>query len=171
MLEEEVGNLGGGDCGDGGYCLDSFRQLVDDHEDRIMSIFGRRQLCDEVHGDNIPFSIRDQEWLQHTCSFLVRQLIPLVFLARIHIFFGVFDKCRPEELSSYKFEGASLSEVSCARGVVVVIEDILLKISMIWNIDLLLVIMQAVWTMLIFVEVGVSGISFLHCLRPLRVRK
>src|SRR4051794_7589073 len=106
-----------------------------------MSIFGRRQLCDEVHGDNIPFSIRNREWLQHTCGFLVRWLIPLAFLARIPIFFGVFDKCWPEELSSYKFEGASLSEVSCARGVMVSVENILLKISMIGNIDLLLVIM------------------------------
>src|SRR3954471_13669696 len=127
MLEEEVSNLGGGDCRDGGYCLDSFRQLVDNHEDRVMSVFGQRQLCNEVHSDNIPLFIRDREGLQHACCLLVRGFVPLTFFTRIDIFFGILDEDRPEELSSYEFEGAGLSEMSCARRVVVVIEDILSK--------------------------------------------
>src|SRR4051812_11151326 len=106
-----------------------------------MSVFGRRQLCDEVHGDDIPFFVRDWEELQHTCCLLMRWLVSLALFTQVDIFLGIFDEGRPVELSLYEFEGAGLFKMSSARRIMIVVEDILSKDRVVGDIDLLLMVM------------------------------
>jgi len=80
--------------------VDSFRVAVYYYHDRVVSLaFG--EVCDEVDGDDLEWSVQDEVWVEFSLGFLWEDLSFLAFPATIYVFVDVLCQAFPPIVPEY----------------------------------------------------------------------
>ncbi len=101
---------------------------IDNVEDGGVSV-GGRELFDEVEGDGMPGSGRNQELLDESKWFVARVLVPFAGDATVNKVFNISTDVRPSVISSEQVKSTVLARVSCSRMVMLELENMGVEVA------------------------------------------
>lgn len=132
--EEQLGESCGGD-GIMSWDEDTlFGESVDYHEDGGIAL-RRRKLFDEVHGDGVPWLLRNRKLLQETIRTMTRSLRTSTGCTGANVVFYESPDLWPCIFATNELQGTILSEMSCSRMVMKCPEYTESEVISFWDID------------------------------------
>ena len=134
MDEEQLSELGGvyGVMGRDEEGL--FSETVHNYEYGGKTV-GSWEMFYEVHGDQVPWFIQYRQLFELPIQFVVQYFGACTVFTRADVRLNHSSQTRPVEILPNEFNGFCLSEVTCHRVVMVVVDDLEVEVLVVGNVQ------------------------------------